>query len=437
MYQGLFKKQAMKTGKEGLRKEQERSNLTGIPIQTKRRFEEMSGYSFDDVRIHYSSDKPARFRALAFTQGNEVHIAPGQERYLEHELGHVVQQKEGRVRPTSYIGHVPVNEDAALEQEADMRWRHWQTSERAASRTTAPVQGVVQGQFVKVKFHCSVYEKRLLELWNRFREMEQKNRLKNYNTGEELYNKLMMEGEEGEESYDNVIPKLRMILGGNQRALASLDILLDMIKHYREETEKKAPEEEDSQEEDSQEEASQIYEHYHMYSSDTRLEKEENVRDDADLLSAVDCLRDISIDTEGLHLEHVFWIESFISFDRGAGMELLRNILCDESTKEIKNVALGAYWGSESYYEHQLGMHRENNVFVTEGSRTFIDKEEALRLVLQSEGSDEETSEALSEEEIEQKINSGIQCGSFYPVYCASKEDIQNKILEHTRSERI
>jgi hypothetical protein len=94
-------------------------NLTGIPDSTKEKFEESSGFSFDDVRVNYNSDKPAELSALAYTQGNQVHIAPGQERHLEHELGHVVQQKQGRVQPTMNIGGVAVNDDAGLEREAD------------------------------------------------------------------------------------------------------------------------------------------------------------------------------------------------------------------------------------------------------------------------------------------------------------------------------
>ncbi len=66
-------------------------NKTGIPDGVKTRFENLSGFSFDDVRVHYNSSKPAHLSALAYTQGNEVHIAPGQERHLNHELGHVVQ----------------------------------------------------------------------------------------------------------------------------------------------------------------------------------------------------------------------------------------------------------------------------------------------------------------------------------------------------------
>ncbi len=104
----------------GQKKENVRKiNRTGIPDAMKRKAEQKSGLSFDDVRVHYHSEKPARFAALAYTQGNNVYLGPGQERHLGHELGHVVQQMEGRVIPGTRIGGVPVNDDAGLEREAD------------------------------------------------------------------------------------------------------------------------------------------------------------------------------------------------------------------------------------------------------------------------------------------------------------------------------
>jgi hypothetical protein len=98
---------------------EESPNQTGIPDSTKEKFEKSSGLSFDDVKVNYDSDKPAQLNALAYTQGNQVHIGPGQERHLEHELGHVVQQKQGRVQPTASVGGMAVNDDAGLESEAD------------------------------------------------------------------------------------------------------------------------------------------------------------------------------------------------------------------------------------------------------------------------------------------------------------------------------
>lgn len=82
-------------------------------------FEQRSGMSFDDVRVHYNSDKPAQFHALAYTRGTQIYIGPGQERSLPHELGHVIQQKAGLVRPTRWVCGQPVNDQLELEREAD------------------------------------------------------------------------------------------------------------------------------------------------------------------------------------------------------------------------------------------------------------------------------------------------------------------------------
>ena len=94
-------------------------NATGIPAQMKETFESLSGFSFDDVRVHYNSEKPAQLQALAYTQGNQVYVAPGQEHHLGHELGHVIQQKQGRVKPTGQINGLSVNDAQDLEREAD------------------------------------------------------------------------------------------------------------------------------------------------------------------------------------------------------------------------------------------------------------------------------------------------------------------------------
>lgn len=105
--------------REPQKAETDRPNLTGIPTQMKLNFEQRSGMSFDDVRVHYNSDKPAQFHALAYTQGTQIYVGPGQERSLPHELGHVVQQKAGRVRPTRWVRGQPVNDQPELEREAD------------------------------------------------------------------------------------------------------------------------------------------------------------------------------------------------------------------------------------------------------------------------------------------------------------------------------
>ncbi len=92
---------------------------TGIPDDLKARAEAKSGVSLDAVEVHYNSPKPAAVQAFAYTQGNQVYLGPGQEKHLGHELGHVVQQMQGRVRPTGSVNGLPLNDDASLEQEAD------------------------------------------------------------------------------------------------------------------------------------------------------------------------------------------------------------------------------------------------------------------------------------------------------------------------------
>lgn len=99
----------------------EKPNNTGIPNQLKSGIEALSGISMDTVKVHYNSSQPAQLNALAYAQGNDIHLGPGQERHLPHEAWHVVQQAQGRVRPTLQMKTgIPVNDDIGLEQEADV-----------------------------------------------------------------------------------------------------------------------------------------------------------------------------------------------------------------------------------------------------------------------------------------------------------------------------
>ncbi|APR80722.1 Hypothetical protein A7982_06069 [Minicystis rosea] len=91
-----------------------------LPLALRAGVERLSGVSLHDVRVHYDSAAPARFDALAYTHGSEIHVAPGQERYLPHEAWHAAQQKLGRVRPTSRMASAALNTDPALEREADI-----------------------------------------------------------------------------------------------------------------------------------------------------------------------------------------------------------------------------------------------------------------------------------------------------------------------------
>jgi hypothetical protein len=100
---------------------QRRENKTGIPDNLKSGIENISGMSMDHVKVHYNSSQPAQLNALAYAQGSDIHIGPGQEKHLPHEAWHVVQQAQGRVQATKQMkAAVPVNDDPGLEQEADV-----------------------------------------------------------------------------------------------------------------------------------------------------------------------------------------------------------------------------------------------------------------------------------------------------------------------------
>lgn len=99
---------------------QKKPNNTGLPDNLKAGVEDLSGFSLDDVKVHYNSSQPATVQALAYTQGTDIHVAPGQEQHLPHEAWHVAQQMAGRVEPTTEVGGMPVNDNVSLEQEADV-----------------------------------------------------------------------------------------------------------------------------------------------------------------------------------------------------------------------------------------------------------------------------------------------------------------------------
>jgi len=129
-------------------------NRTGMPDNLKAGIENLSGYSMNDVKVHYNSSQPAQLNAHAYAQGSNIHLAPGQERHLPHEAWHVVQQKQGRVKATTQMkGKIPVNDEAGLEHEADVMGAKALSADKAPfaavqqkalSTASAPVQAVAQ-----------------------------------------------------------------------------------------------------------------------------------------------------------------------------------------------------------------------------------------------------------------------------------------------------
>jgi len=128
---------------------QKKENNTGLPDNLKSGVENLSGHSMDDVKVHYNSNKPAQLNAHAYAQGTDIHLGSGQEKHLPHEAWHVVQQKQGKVKPTMQMKGNPstalragvnVNDDAGLEKEADVM------GAKALQMTTSNSQAVVQNK---------------------------------------------------------------------------------------------------------------------------------------------------------------------------------------------------------------------------------------------------------------------------------------------------
>ena len=99
---------------------QPKKNETGLPDALKTGLENLSGLDMSDVKVHYQSDKPKQIGALAYAQGSDIHLGPGQEHHLPHEGWHVVQQMQGRVKPTVQMkSDIQINDEVSLEKEAD------------------------------------------------------------------------------------------------------------------------------------------------------------------------------------------------------------------------------------------------------------------------------------------------------------------------------
>ena len=113
---------------------------SGLPADLKQGIEALSGMAMDRVKVHYNSAQPAQLNAHAFARGSDIHLGPGQEQHLPHEAWHVVQQAQGRVPATVQTqAGVPLNDDASLEQEADVMGAK---AMQASAQTSAGPQGI-------------------------------------------------------------------------------------------------------------------------------------------------------------------------------------------------------------------------------------------------------------------------------------------------------
>jgi hypothetical protein len=114
-----------------------------LPPAVRQKMEAAFGQRFADVRIHVGAQAPS-IGALAYTQGSNIHFAPGQyapstprgQQILAHELAHVVQQRSGRVRNPFGSG-VAVVQDHALEAEAERMSQRVMTYRPVVQRSAA------------------------------------------------------------------------------------------------------------------------------------------------------------------------------------------------------------------------------------------------------------------------------------------------------------
>jgi Domain of unknown function (DUF4157) len=113
---------------------QRKPTNTNLPDNLRTGIENLSGMDMGGVNVHYNSARPAQLSALAYAQGNDIHLGPGQEKHLPHEAWHVVQQREGRVAPTMQLKGEYINDDSTLEKEADTM------GARALSMGSGPLQ---------------------------------------------------------------------------------------------------------------------------------------------------------------------------------------------------------------------------------------------------------------------------------------------------------
>jgi len=97
-----------------------------LPDGLQAQMESSMGADFSSVRVH-EGPRASSIGALAYTQGTDIHFAPGQydpasqggQELIGHELAHVVQQTQGRVAPTAQAKGAAINDEPALEREAD------------------------------------------------------------------------------------------------------------------------------------------------------------------------------------------------------------------------------------------------------------------------------------------------------------------------------
>ncbi|WP_339734491.1 DUF4157 domain-containing protein [uncultured Sunxiuqinia sp.] len=99
-----------------------------LPEDLQTRIETSFGQDFSDVALQKNSIEAREMNALAFTQSEKIHFAPGQfnpntekgRNLIGHEFTHIAQQRSGVVKPTRVLRkRFTVNDDRGLEADAE------------------------------------------------------------------------------------------------------------------------------------------------------------------------------------------------------------------------------------------------------------------------------------------------------------------------------
>jgi hypothetical protein len=129
-----------------------------LPDAVRGQMEAALGADFSAVRVHVGP-QAERIGAVAFTLGNDLYFAPGRfqpdtiqgKQLLGHELAHVIQQRQGRVRASG--GGVAVVQDRVLEAEADRLGMRAAQFVRRAPKSRAVQRQAVPRKTPPPRFH--------------------------------------------------------------------------------------------------------------------------------------------------------------------------------------------------------------------------------------------------------------------------------------------
>ncbi len=119
-------------------KVKEKMKRSGRPLETgkQKEWEDKTGYSYKDIRIHDYSALPQQLATKACILNEDIYLAEGADYLLEHELGHYPDQKQG-LHENMVVNGVPVHLDAAKEYIAE----HSQYCEKPQYKKSTAYQG--------------------------------------------------------------------------------------------------------------------------------------------------------------------------------------------------------------------------------------------------------------------------------------------------------